>query len=68
MPVCVAGSVVVETVFQIEGMGLLAFRAYAERDQALVMALTLITALATLVGLILSDLLHAIVDPRVRLR
>jgi ABC-type dipeptide/oligopeptide/nickel transport system permease component len=37
------------------------------QDQAMVMALTLLSAVATLVALFVSDLLHGVADPRVRL-
>ena len=63
----VAGSFVVEQVFAIEGMGMLAWQAFAERDQPMVMALTLVVSLVTLTGFMVSDLLHAWLDPRVRL-
>ena len=64
---CVAGSFVVEPLFAIDGMGMLAWRAFTERDQAMVMALTLILSVATLLALAISDLLQAWLDPRVRL-
>lgn len=63
----VAGSLVVEPLFAIDGMGMLAWRAFVERDQPMVMALTLLLGLVTLVALVVSDLLHAWLDPRVRL-
>lgn len=67
LPMLVAGSVVVETVFSIDGMGRLAFEAVRSNDHAMVMATTLLTATATLLGFVASDLLHRAFDPRVRL-
>ena len=67
LPMLVAGSVVVETVFSIDGMGRLAFEAVRGNDHAMVMATTLLTATATLLGFVASDLLHRVLDPRVRL-
>jgi len=67
LPMHVGGSIVVEQTFNLEGIGLMAWRAVHEQDQAVVMALTLLMAIITLSSLILSDLLHRMVDPRVRL-
>jgi peptide/nickel transport system permease protein len=66
LPLLVVGSIVVEQVFALDGLGLLAWRAVTEQDQAMVMALTLITSIVTLLALLASDLLHRAVDPRVR--
>ena len=68
LPLLVSGSVVVEQVFSLPGMGRLAFGAVLARDQGMVMALTLLVSVVTLLGLLLSDLLQRTVDPRVRLR
>src|SRR5262249_41694603 len=67
LPLLVAGSIVVESVFSLHGVGRLAWAAVGSQDQAMVMALTLITSVVTLVALVASDLLHRLVDPRVRL-
>ena len=58
---------VVENVFSLPGLGRLAFDAAMGQDYPMVMALTVLVAVVTLVGLILSDVLHALVDPRVEL-
>lgn len=68
LPLLVSGSVVVEQVFSLPGMGKLAFGAVMARDQGMVMALTLLVSVVTLFGLLLSDLLQRTVDPRVRLQ
>jgi ABC-type dipeptide/oligopeptide/nickel transport system permease component len=67
LPMLVGGSIVVENLFALDGLGHLAFRAVLEQDQAMVMALVLITSLSTLLALAASDLLHRALDPRVRL-
>ena len=67
LPMLVAGSIVVETVFSIEGVGRLAWAAVQSQDHAMVMAVTLGMSATTLAGFVLSDLLHRAVDPRVRL-
>lgn len=67
LPALVGGSIVVETVFSIEGVGRLFWNAVRTQDQAMVMTVTLATSVATLCALAGSDLLHRAVDPRVRL-
>jgi peptide/nickel transport system permease protein len=67
LPMLVGGSIVVENVFALDGVGRLAFTAVQQQDQAMVMAMVVLTSLATLLALIVSDLLHALWDPRVRL-
>ncbi|MGE3171655.1 MAG: ABC transporter permease [Planctomycetota bacterium] len=67
LPMLVTGSIVVESVFSIEGLGRLSWNAVRGQDQSMVMALTLIGSSATLVSLALSDLLHRWIDPRVQL-
>ena len=65
LPSLLAGSVIVEAIFSIEGMGKLAIEAVQTRDRELVLSITLISGLLTLVGYLLADLAYAIVDPRV---
>lgn len=67
LPMLIAGSIVVETVFSIDGVGRLAWDAVRTQDQAMVMAITLLVSVATLLSLLLSDLIHWWIDPRVRL-
>jgi peptide/nickel transport system permease protein len=68
LPALLGGSVVVETIFALPGLGRLGFDAVLQRDYPMVMALTLFGALLTLTALWLSDVLHRLVDPRVVLR
>jgi peptide/nickel transport system permease protein len=68
LPMLVGGSIVVEELFSLDGLGHLALRAVGEQDQAMVMALVLLTSIATLLALLISDVLHRLVDPRVRLQ
>jgi peptide/nickel transport system permease protein len=67
LPQLVGGSVVVERVFGIPGMGLLAFEAIGYRDYPVVMGVATLAAMVTLVSVLLADLLYASVDPRIRL-
>lgn len=61
----VAGSMLVERVFDINGFGLLQFNAIFERDEPLIMGVVFFSAVLMLVGNVLSDLCVALVDPRV---
>jgi peptide/nickel transport system permease protein len=65
LPSLLAGSVIVEAIFSIDGMGKLAVEAVQTRDRELVLSITLISGVLTLVGYLLADLAYAIVDPRV---
>lgn len=67
IPTLIGGSVVVERVFGVPGMGLLAFDAILLRDEPMVMGITTLVALLTMVAMICSDLLYATVDPRIDL-
>ncbi len=65
-PASIAGSVVVEVIFQIPGMGSLALNSFHNHDWPVVFAFVLFSALLTVVGNLLADLLYAWADPRVR--
>jgi peptide/nickel transport system permease protein len=67
LPVLIGGSVIVERVFDIPGMGSYAFEGLLQRDFAIVMATTLLVAIMTQLGILLSDVLYSLVDPRIRL-
>ncbi len=64
IPYLIGGSVVIERIFNIEGMGLETFEAIRARDYNWILAVSVISALLTMLGLLLSDLLYAVVDPR----
>ncbi len=66
LPGVVGGSVIVEGVFGIPGMGQLALESLLHRDQPMVMGITTLVALFTLASLLVSDVLYAVVDPRLR--
>ena len=62
----VAGSFLIETIFDINGFGLMGFTAIDNRDIPVVMGVFLLSASLILLGNILSDILVALVDPRVQ--
>lgn len=62
----VGGSFLIETIFDINGFGLLGFTAILDRDYPIVMGVLLLTSILLLIGNIISDFLVALIDPRVR--
>ncbi|HEV8663882.1 MAG TPA: ABC transporter permease [Candidatus Methylomirabilis sp.] len=67
LPGLIGGSVIVESVFAIPGMGQLAVQSVFARDYPVVMGLLTIGAGLTLVGNRLADVCYGIVDPRIRI-
>jgi len=67
LPAMLGGSVIIESIFTIPGMGQLGFEAILSRDYPVVMAISTIAAFLTLVGLLLSDVCYAIVNPTISL-
>lgn len=65
LPGLLGGSVIVESLFSIDGMGKLAVEAVQARDRELILSLTLISGLLTLAGYLIADICYAIADPRV---
>ncbi|MDQ7000638.1 MAG: ABC transporter permease [Mariprofundus sp.] len=66
IPGLIGGSVIVEQLFSLPGMGLLFFESVLSRDYPLVMGITVIGAVLTLLGNLIADLSYAWVDPRIR--
>ena len=66
VPGLIGGSVIVEQLFSVPGMGLLFYEAVMARDYPLVMGITVIGAVLTLLGNLLADLAYAWADPRIR--
>jgi peptide/nickel transport system permease protein len=64
--ILVEGSIVVENIFTWPGMGQLAVLSLQQRDYPVVMGIVLLSSVLILLGTLLSDILYAIVDPRVR--
>jgi peptide/nickel transport system permease protein len=60
-------NVIVENVFAIQGLGSLMVTAVDARDFPVVQALTLVFGLAVVVTSLITDILYAVLDPRVRL-
>jgi peptide/nickel transport system permease protein len=67
LPGLIGGSVIIETIFGIRGMGMLGYEAVLTRDYTLLMAEFTLSAVLTLFGILVSDLLYVMVDPRISL-
>jgi peptide/nickel transport system permease protein len=65
-PALLGGALFVENVFQWPGMGFVAASAIKSNDYDLVVATVVIGSVMVVIGNLLSDLLHAALDPRVR--
>ena len=63
--IIMAGSVILEVMFSLPGIGRLFYDSIFARDYPVVMALSFITAAVVLLGILLSDLAYALVDPRI---
>lgn len=60
-----AGSIIIEKLFNLDGIGLLSFKAALDRDYNLIMGLIFLQSILMLVGRIISDFLYVIIDPRI---
>jgi len=68
LPGIIGGSVIMETVFSIPGMGQLMFQSVLSRDYNVAMGILVPAAFLTMLGNFLADIAYAFTDPRVRLR
>ena len=65
LPILIGGSIIVEYVFSIPGMGGYVFDGLMRRDFNIIMATTTFSAVMTLFGILLSDIAYALADPRI---
>ncbi|MFH1665848.1 MAG: ABC transporter permease [Candidatus Omnitrophota bacterium] len=66
LPALISGSFIFETIFAWPGMGRLGYEAIMNYDYPVVMGVGAIAAFLTLLGLFLTDIVYAAVDPRIR--
>jgi peptide/nickel transport system permease protein len=66
LPAVLGGSVIVEYIFGIPGMGLWTVEAIYQRDYNVILAVELFSTILVLFGLLITDLSYALVDPRIR--
>jgi peptide/nickel transport system permease protein len=64
-PAAISGSFIIENIYSIPGMGQMAYIALVGRDYPIVFAVMMFAAFLTLVGTLVSDILYAMVDPRI---
>ncbi len=62
-----SGAAITETIFAWPGLGRLAVESVTQQNYPVVMAVVLFAAVATILGYLLSDILYALIDPRIRL-
>ena len=67
LPALISGSFIFETIFSWPGMGRLGYEAIMNYDYPVVMGVGIIATFLTLIGIFISDVLYALVDPRIRL-
>ena len=67
LPGLIGGSVIFEQIFAWPGLGRLGYEAILARDFPVILTINFIAAVLTLAGTLLSDILYAVVDPRIRL-
>lgn len=65
LPYAISGSIIIEFIFSIPGMGQWAYNSILFRDYPAIMAIFTLTAIMTLLGILLADILYAVVDPRI---
>jgi peptide/nickel transport system permease protein len=68
LPGLISGSVIIEQIFAWPGLGRLGYDAIMTRDFPVILTLNFIAATLTLAGTLLSDVLYAVVDPRIRVQ
>jgi len=66
LPALLSGAFITEVVFSWPGLGLLTFNAILARDYPLILGATAFSAVLVVLGNLLADVLHAVIDPRVR--
>ena len=67
LPMLFGGAMITETVFQIPGIGKITYDALMKGDIPLAMGYNMFIAILTVIGILLSDIMYAVVDPRVKL-
>ncbi|RYZ07052.1 MAG: ABC transporter permease [Myxococcales bacterium] len=68
LPGLISGSVIFEKIFAWPGLGQLGYDAIQQRDFPMILTLNFMAATLTLLGILVSDILYALADPRIRKR
>lgn len=67
-PAAIAGSIVIETIFNIPGMGREVIEAIFAKDWPVLYTILMLVAILTMLGNLVADILYAVVDPRVKFK
>lgn len=67
-PAAVGGSVIIEVIFSIQGMGLEGYNAILNYDYPMIMAIFTISGALTVLGYLVADILYSVVDPRISIK
>ena len=65
LPGLIGGSIIIETIFSIPGLGQLGYESVLARDYPTVLALLTVSSVLTLIGILISDIILSVVDPRI---
>lgn len=63
--VFLSGSLIIETIFNLDGIGLLGYQSILARDYNVIMALTFLSSMVLMFGRIFSDIVYVLIDPRI---
>ena len=64
-PIMIGGSVVLEVIFTIPGMGKWGYDAIISHDYPIIFTVMMLAAILTMIGYLVADMLYAVVDPRI---
>jgi len=65
LPAMIGGAVIVEYMFNIPGMGRVSYDAVVQRDYPVLFTILMFSAILTMLGNLLADILYSVVDPRI---
>ena len=68
LPTLFSGAIITEQVFDLPGIGNIALSAMMEADIPFIMGYNMFLAFLSVIGVLLADLMYAVVDPRVKLK
>lgn len=60
-----AGSLIIEQIFQIPGLGLMFYKSFINQDTSVILASTVLTVFVSLIGYLLQDIAYVVLDPRI---
>lgn len=66
LPVLIGGSVIIESIFTLPGMGNLMLEAIEARDRPVILGIVTLSSMLTLAGYLVADIVYVLVDPRIR--